>query len=271
MPNVHPSAILDPRVQLADDALVGPFCSVEGDVTIGQGTQLLRNVHLYGPLTIGAENTLYPNVCIGFAPQDLKFDASHDGPGVVIGDRNVFREGVTIHRTTGQTPTTIGDRNFFMVNSHLAHDVVIGNDAMLANGALVAGHVTIGDRVILGGNAAIHQFCRVGRIAILSGVAGITHDLPPFALMNLHYEIALNRVGLRRAGLRDHIAALDRAYRLMFRHGHVPRHGADLAEKEVGQDPLVAELISFIRTSDRGVMTGRSRVRRGKANPDATP
>ena len=254
MATIHPSAVVDRRTEIDDDVEIGPGCVIDGAVTLGRGTRLIAQIYLRGPLTVGSENLLYPSVCIGFAPQDRKFDATTDGPGVVIGSQNVLREGVTIHRATGQTPTTVGDRNYMMSNSHIGHDVVMHNDCMLANGALVGGHVDLADRVILGGNAAVHQFCRLGRLSILAGVKGVIKDVPPFCTVYVsRYVGSLNHVGLRRAGYREHITPLKRAFDLLYRSRIPNAVAADRIEAELSDDPLCIEFAQFVRAATRGV------------------
>lgn len=259
MADVHPTAIVDSRAELADDVSVGPGCIIEGTVRIGRGTRLLHRVSLQGPMTLGEANVLYPNVCLGFAPQDLKFDPDRAGAGLVIGSRNTFREGVTIHRATGEQPTRVGDDNVFMVNAHAGHDVQVGNACMIVNGALLAGHCEVGDRAIVSGNAAVHQFCRVGRLAMLGGTFCVTQDLPPFCTSNGSRSVGgINRVGLRRAGLGDHATAVKQAFDLIYRRRHLPGVAADLIESELGEDPLCMELVEFLRTTRRGITPFRS-------------
>src|SRR5690606_32446956 len=163
MPNVHPTASIEGEVTLADDVIIGPQCIIDGTlgpVVLGTGTHLRGHVYINGPVTLGANNRLYPFVTIGFAPQSISYDHDQPGCGVVIGDRNTFRESVTIHRAmTDAGPTTIANDNYFMVNSHAGHDCNVGSNCLFANGALLAGHVTVEDRVVLGGNAGVHQFC----------------------------------------------------------------------------------------------------------------
>ncbi|MCC7192871.1 MAG: acyl-ACP--UDP-N-acetylglucosamine O-acyltransferase [Phycisphaeraceae bacterium] len=256
MPKIHPSSIVDPQAKLAEDVEIGPWCMVRGAVQIGKGTRLLERVSLKGPLILGERNVLYPNVSLGYEPQDWKFNLETAGAGTVIGDANLFREGVTVHRATGTKPTTIGHRNMFMVNSHAGHDVVVGNDCTLANGALLAGHVTIEDRVILGGGAGVHQFCRLGRMSMLGGGAVLVQDLPPFCLVITSRAVAgLNLVGLRRAGLRDNIAALREAFTVLYRQRlPLPRAIEVLeANPTVTCDSMGQELIAFVKTSKRGI------------------
>ena len=253
MPKIHPSSHVDHRAELASDVQVGPGCVVEGRVKLGDGCRLMGNIYLRGPLEVGQGNTFYPFCCIGFEPQDLGFDIEKAGAGTSIGDRNTFRESVTVHRATGSQPTTIGAGNFFMANSHVAHDSLVGNDCVLANGALLAGHVTLEDNVILGGNAGVHQFCRMGRLSMLAGIRAINKDLPPFFMCyQLEGVASLNVVGLRRAGLRQHIQPLTEAYTILYRRKLPKSTAIDMIEKTLGDDPLCLELVKFCRASARG-------------------
>src|SRR5688572_28308164 len=173
MAQVHATAILEGDIQLGDDVIVGPNCVLNGPITIGAGTRLIGNVYLQGPLTMGERNTIYPFVTLGFPPQDLKWDPAVAGAGLVIGSGNTFRESVTIHRATShETPTSVGDKNYWMVNSHAGHDCRIGSNCIFANGTLLGGFVRVDDRVTTGGNTMVHQYCRVGRGAMLSGGVG---------------------------------------------------------------------------------------------------
>ncbi len=262
MPKIHPTAIIDDRAELADDVEVGPWCLIEGRVTIGAGTRLLSRVSLNGPLVIGENNTIYPNATIGFAPQDLKFDHASEGAGVAIGNNNLLREGVNIHRATGQTPTTLGDDNYLMVNAHLGHDCVVGNRVMMANNAAMAGHVTLGDQVIIGGGAAIHQFVTIGRLSMVSGLQGIGQDLPPFCTVYVsRYVGSLNIVGLRRNGYRDHITHMKTAFQRFFMEGHTNPIAIASIENDAPliADPLVREFVDFIKQSKRGIPHYQSR------------
>ena len=254
MPQIHPSAVIDPKADIYPSTSVGPFCVIEGDVTVGPNCTLISNVFLKGPLTIGENNTFYPNTYIGFEPQDYKFDPATKGAGTVIGNNNIFREGVSIHRATGDIPTTVGDRNMMMVNSHLAHDVVMHNDCVLVNGSLIGGHVEIFDKFTAGGNAVVHQHCRVGRLSMLSGVEGLTQDLPPFC-MCYHTRLigSLNIVGLRRNGYRKHIKNLQRAFDIMLRMSLPNKAVTEHIRAELGHDPLCEEMAAFVESSRRGI------------------
>jgi UDP-N-acetylglucosamine acyltransferase len=187
--------------ELADDVIVGPYTVIEGKVQVGPGSVLRPHVHLIGPLTMGRNNLVCTGAVLGERPQHLKYN---DEPTATdIGDDNVFREHVTVHRGTSHSwRTRIGNRNFFMANSHVAHDCQVGSQCILANGALVGGHCTIEDNVYLSGNCAVHQFMRVGRLALLGGVSAATKDIPPFIIVqNINEVGGVNVVGMRRAGM----------------------------------------------------------------------
>jgi UDP-N-acetylglucosamine acyltransferase len=255
MPKIHPSAIIHPDAILAGDVEVGPNCIIDSpDVRIGPGTRLIASVYLTGIVTLGTNNTLYPNVALGFEPQDRKFDTARGTGGVSVGDRNILREGVTIHRATGPRPTRVGNDNLLMCNSHLGHDAEVTDSCTLANGVLLAGHVKVEPFAVLGGNAVVHQFCRVGRLSMLSGVAGMAQDLPPFCTAYSTRSVgSLNIVGLRRAGYRGHIPNLKRAFEILYLSRHTTPVAADHIERELGADPLCAELVAFLRSTRRGI------------------
>ncbi|MHC5113242.1 MAG: acyl-ACP--UDP-N-acetylglucosamine O-acyltransferase [Planctomycetota bacterium] len=265
MPDVHPTAILDGDVDLADDVRIGPHCVLTGPVTIGAGTRLVGSVFVEGPATIGSGNTVYPFTCLGFSPQHAKYDPAEPGEGTVIGDGNTFRESVTVHRAfTDHGPTRIGDGNMFMVNTHVGHDTVVGSDVTMVNGSLLGGHVTLGDRVIVGGNSSVHQFVRVARGAMIAGLSGPTLDVPPFFMVTgINVCPAPNLVGARRSGMsREDIEDVRWVYRLLYRRG-LSRNGALEAIRERADRPLVAEYIQFIESSERGIVSARARPVRG--------
>jgi len=210
MAKIHPSAILEGSIELADDVEIGPYCVLNGPITIGAGSRLIATVHLQGPLVMGERNLVYPMAAIGFAPQSVTYDIKHEGPGVRIGNDNNIREGVTIHRATSdEKPTSIGNWNFLLANSHAGHDVQISNECGLANGALLGGFVQLGERSFVGGNTAIHQFCRVGRGAMLSGGAGLSRDLPPFFTLtgiNIAASVSMHGILMVMASLMTPLA-----------------------------------------------------------------
>lgn len=270
VPQVHSSAILTDDVRLAEDVVVGPNCVLDGaggPIVIGDGTRVHGHAYLTGPLTLGERNVIYPFVTLGFAPQDLKWDPAVPGAGLRIGSGNVFRESVTIHRATShETPTTIGDDNYWMVNSHAGHDCAIGSGCIFANCALLAGFARVDDRVIMGGNVTVHQFCRIGRGAFLSGLTGITQDLPPFFMLTGgNIAGSINLIGLRRSGMgADAIETVKWVYRVLYRTGVSPKKALETL-RERQDHPLVAEYIAFIESSKRGICPARGKAIRGMA------
>lgn len=271
MANVHPSAIVDDRAELAEDVEVGPGCVIEGPVRVGSGCRLHGQVYLHGDVTLGQDNTLFPFVCVGFEPQDRSYDG--EPTGVVIGNRNVLRESVTVHRSShADQPTTLGDDNYLMNNSHVGHDAQLANNCNLASGALVGGHARLQDGVFIGGNGGVHQHCTLGRMSFLGGVTAVTHDTPPFALcFGLNTLIGANLVGLRRSGVtRPAIDAVKAAYKTLYLSGHSNPVAADKIEQsrapgEPGAE-LMAELAAFIRQSKHGMVPYSERKRRRVAN-----
>jgi UDP-N-acetylglucosamine acyltransferase len=258
IPGIHPTAVISPEAELAEDVEVGAYVVIEGRVRIGPGCKLRPHVLLCGPLTMGRGNQVYSGAILGERPQHLKYQ---DEPtGLEIGDDNIFREHVTIHRGTKQSWTTrIGQHNFFMAGSHVAHDCQIGNRCIFANGALLGGHCTIEDGVYLSGNCAVHQFVRIGRLALLSGVSASTKDIPPFVIQQrIDTVVGINVIGMRRAGMtHGQIDAVRRAYRLLFRQGQVLPSALAQIEEELGSVDPVAEMVSFIRQSKRGINWAR--------------
>jgi UDP-N-acetylglucosamine acyltransferase len=265
--SVHPTAILEGDVEIGAGTRVGPGCLVlgtVGPVRIGTGCTLIANATVNGPITVGDGNVLYPQVCLGFAPQDIGFDPNTPGPGCVVGNRNTFREGATVHRGKTSEPTRIGDSNYWMTNTHLGHDGVVGNGCIIGSGAVLGGHVIVDDKVIIGGCAAIHQFARLGHHSFVSGLAGTIKDLLPwFVCTAVNVAGSINVVGLRRSGAdASTIAAVRWVYRTLYRTGCTPQQA--LAELETrASDPVVAEYVAFIRSSKRGICHGAGRSTRG--------
>ena len=256
---IHPTAVVDPRAEIHPDAHIGPFVVIDGPVRVGTGTRVLAHATLMGWTEIGVGNTVHAGAVLGDVPQDLAFPGEQSF--LRIGDRNVIREHVQMHRGTKPgSATTVGNNNYFMTNAHVGHNCRIGNDVIIANGALLGGYVDVADRVFISGNCAVHQFVRVGRLALLRGLTKVSRDVPPFCIVDgTHTVRAINRVGLRRAGLTmRQIQDVHRAVRLLF--GRPRNLRAALAELEAGPcSPEVRELIEFIRASTRGVAFGPRR------------
>jgi UDP-N-acetylglucosamine acyltransferase len=257
---IHPTAVIDPEASLAPDVQVGPYSVIEGPVQVGPGCQIEAHASLSGPLVMGRDNLVGHGAILGKDPQHKGYRG--EPTGLHIGDGNVFRELVTVHRGTvqGNGVTVIGDRNLFMVGSHLGHDVCVGNGCTVVNNALVAGHVVLMDDCILSGNTAVQQRVRIGRLAMLGGTGGTTKDIPPFILQQGYNCVTgLNIIGLRRASFsRDVIDALRQVYRILYREGRPLPTALDSIEAEFGHFPQVVEMTSFIRQSQTGINPARS-------------
>jgi UDP-N-acetylglucosamine acyltransferase len=253
---IHPTAVVDRRAEIDPAAEIGPYVVIDGPVVVGSGTRLLPFVHLTGHTVIGRDNVIASGAVIGGEPQDLSYAGAPTG--VRIGDRNRIREHVEINRATKlEHPTTLGDDGFLMSHSHIGHDCQVGNAVILASGALLAGHVAVGDRAFISGNCVVHQFVRVGRLAILRGLSRTSRDVPPFAVMDwTHIVRGINRVGLRRAGFSaERIRAVQRAFGTLFGSRRNLRQA--LVEVEAGaRSADVDEVLAFIRASTRGVCFG---------------
>lgn len=264
MPSVHPSATVSDEARLAPGVTVGPRCTIEGPVVLGENVTLIGDVHIYGDTHLGPGSTVYPYACVGFGPQHVKLGHGDPIGGVRIGAHAVIREHATIHAAMHVgTHTTIGDRFYIMVSSHVGHDCVIGDDVIVCNSSLLAGHCEIGDRVYVSGVVAVHQFCRIGTGAMLVGGTMCNADVPPFCTLVAPNMLGgLNLVGMRRAGIpRDEITTARRAYREVF------RVRIDRAEQLRRLDALgehaapVREMAEFVRSSKRGVLSGDGRPR----------
>ena len=248
---IHPSALVHSGARLAADVVVGPYAVIEDEAIIGDGSTIGAHAVVKRYTRMGRRNRVYEHAVIGGDPQDYKFKEC--ASFVSIGDDNLIREGVTIHRgSVAGAETRIGSHCFLMANCHVAHDCTIGDNVVIANGTLLGGVVNIGDQAFISGAVTIHQFCRVGRLALLAASARINQDCLPFVITDGAPGRArgLNLVGLKRAGIpASEIAELKRAF-------HVLRTavGLDiaLAELAASASPSVAELVQFIRTSKRG-------------------
>jgi UDP-N-acetylglucosamine acyltransferase len=265
VPEIHPTAILEGEVDLAEDVTIGPHCVITGPVSIGPGTRLVGHVYLQGPLRLGARNLVYPFTTLGFAPQHLEWDPERPGAGLEIGDDNRIRESVTISRAASEElPTRIGDGNYWMANTHAGHDCRIGSRCVIANGVLLAGSVTLGDGVVVGGNSAIHQHCRVGRGALISGTMGLNKDLAPFfTLTGGNIAGSINLVGMRRSGMPSaEIDDVKWVYKTLYRRGLAPKQAVSELETRADR-PIVAEYLAFLHGSKRGLCPARGEARRG--------
>ncbi len=266
--SIHPTAVIGPDVELADDVQVGPFTILEGHVTVGAGTVIEGHACLTGPIEVGRDNLIGHGAVLGKTPQHRGYRGE---PTLLkIGDGNQIREHVTIHRGTaqGRGETRIGDRNMIMVAAHLGHDVVVGNDCTLVNGALLAGHCELHDGCILSGYSAVQQRVRIGRLAMLGGLGSTTKDIPPFVLQQGYNCVTgLNLVGLRRAGAcATAIDALRIAFRMLYKEGRTQTNALERIEADHGTIPEVVEFLDFIRASQTGINTAREGARAMRAS-----
>ncbi|MDV6320285.1 acyl-ACP--UDP-N-acetylglucosamine O-acyltransferase [Chromohalobacter sp. HP20-39] len=252
---IHSTAIVDPSARVSDDVDIGPFCVIGPEVEIGEGTVIGPHVVLKGPTRLGKRNRIFQFASVGEDCQDKKY--AGEPTRLEMGDDNVVREGVTLHRGTIQDKeaTIIGSRNLFMAYAHVGHDCVIGDDCILANQATLAGHVTIGDHAILGGLSAIHQFCHIGTHAMCGGGSIITKDVPAYVIVNGNPAQAhgLNLVGLKRRGFsREALRALGDAYRAVYRQGLTMEQALERLENDF-DSPEVATFLASLKDSQRGI------------------
>jgi UDP-N-acetylglucosamine acyltransferase len=261
-PSVHPTAVVSPEAELAEGVQVGPFAILEGRVRLGPGCIVRPHAHLIGPLTMGQGNVVCTGAVLGERPQHLKYN---DEPtGLEIGDFNIFREHVTVHRGTVHSwLTRIGSHNFFMVNSHVGHDSTIGNRCIITNGALIGGHCILEDNVYLSGNAAVHQFNRLGRLCMISGCSATTKDVPPFIVQQgINIVVGINVIGMRRAGMTSpQVDGVRRAYRFLFREGLPLPAAMARIERDLGHIDAVQEMLTFLRHCPHGVNSTRDKGR----------
>ena len=252
---IHPTAIVHPNARIGAGTVVGPYVTIGEHVTIGRNCRIGASTVIDGVTAIGDGNEIFPMASVGLVPQDLKFGG--EPTRVVIGDRNVIREFVTIHRGTagGGGLTTIGHNNLLMAYTHIAHDCHIGNGTIFGNGATLAGHVLVEDHANVGAFSGVHQFCRVGRYAFIGGYSVVTKDALPFAktVGNRARIYGINTIGLIRHGFsQDTIVQLRRAYRHLL-HSNTSRALAQIERDQALQAPEVRYVVEFIRSSRRGV------------------
>jgi UDP-N-acetylglucosamine acyltransferase len=254
---IHPTAIVDPKAEIAEGVEIGPYSIIERDVVIGEGTKIAPHVVIREGTRIGKRCQISQFASIGEAPQAFFYKG--EKTYLEIGDQNIFRECVTLHRGTvqGGGKTIIGNGNFFMAYSHVAHDSSIGNYVVMANGAALGGHILIEDYAIIGGLVAIHQFCRVGTHAFIAGVSGVLMDIPPYTLAQGAPSklFGLNIVGIKRHHFSgETVRALKKAYRIVFRSALTLQKAlGTLKEDEISRTPEVQHFIDFIQKSERGI------------------
>ena len=252
---IHSSAIIHPAAEIDADCEIGAFCVIGEHVKMGPRNRLHSHVVIDGHTTIGEENEIFPFTAVGTRTQDLKWKGGTTWTH--IGDRNTIRENVTIHSATGDgDATVIGSDNSLLSYVHIAHDVSLGSHIIMSNVATLAGHVEVEDNVVISGLAAVHQFCRIGRFAIIGGCSKVVQDVPPFMLAdgNPARSKTVNKIGLERNGFSDDAQqALKKAYKILFRSGLSTGNAIEQLERDFVDCPEVCLLVKFMRASQRGV------------------
>ncbi len=269
---IHPTAVIDRRAELGSDVRVGPYAVIGPEVAVGAGSEIGAGAQLAGPATLGERNRIFAHACVGFDPQDLKYQGERSF--LEVGDDNTFREFSTVHRGTalGGGTTSIGDGNLFMAYTHVAHDCRIGSRTIFGNASTLAGHVEVADDAILSAFCAVHQFCRIGRHASIGGFSVVTMDALPYARTVGQKPVCLgvNRLGLKRRGFDDErLRRIERALRIVSRSGLRIGQAVERLAAELPDDDDARVLIEFISASKRGIIRtppGRRGTRGGAAD-----
>jgi UDP-N-acetylglucosamine acyltransferase len=255
---IHPLAVVSPMARIGQNVHVGPFCVIEPEVIISDGCRLEARVVVKNGTTLGSNNVVHEGVVLGGLPQHVHMPERPGG--VIIGSGNTIRENVTVHRALdAEDATIVGDNNLLMVNVHIAHDCRVGNNTIFANNALLAGHVSVGDRAYVSGAVAVHQFCRIGSLAMVGGQSHITKDVPPFVTVDglSSYVVGLNQIGLRRAGYsQEQIQQLKAAYRVIFRSELTWTDILAELRRDFAAGPA-ALFAQFLATTTRGILCER--------------
>ena len=259
--DVHPTAVIAKGADLGEGVQIGPYCVIGPRVRLGDRCRLHAHVVVDGDTEIGPDCECWPNVVLGTAAQHREFDSGSVG-GLRIGARNRFREGCTVHTGTpkDQAITRIGNDNMFLAGAHVAHDAIIGDHVTMTNGAMTAGHSIVEDRAVLGALVGLHQFARIGRLAMIGGGAMVARDAPPFSLVQGDRAKirGVNLIGLRRAGVsQEDVAVLKRAFRMLFWRIVPMAERVERTRRELGDHAFVAEVLHFLQGSKRGVIMAR--------------
>ncbi|WP_225639151.1 acyl-ACP--UDP-N-acetylglucosamine O-acyltransferase [Candidatus Profftia sp. (ex Adelges kitamiensis)] len=254
---IHPSAIVEEGAVISASVYIGPFCYVGSEVKIYEGTILKSHVVVNGMTRIGRNNEIYQFASIGEVNQDLKYD--NEPTRVEIGDRNLIRENVTIHRGTaqGNNVTKIGSDNLLMINVHIAHDCVIGNSCILANNVTLGGHVTVDDFVVIGGMTAVHQFCVIGAHVMVGGCSGVSQDIPPYIIAQGNHAtpFGLNTKGLKRRGFnKESLHKIRNVYKILYRSGKTLNEVKPKIIELAKQNSDIQLFVDFFKRSTRGMI-----------------
>ena len=251
--SIHPTAIIGKRTKIDPTVSVGPFAIIEDDVKINKNVKIFAHAYICSGTVIGDDTQIHMGAVIGHTPQDIAFSGKKSY--TKIGKRNIIREYTTIHKGTKEgTATEIGDDNFLMALSHVGHNCRLGNKVILANGALLAGYITVEDEVFISGNVVVHQFCRIGRLAMIGGFSGVNKDVPPYMTVRGASTVrAINLIGLRRAGFKNSlIKEIKEAFRMLYRSDLNTKQALKKISSELKGEEI-NRLIKFISESKRGV------------------
>jgi UDP-N-acetylglucosamine acyltransferase len=255
--SIHPTAVIDRRAEIHEEVEIGPYVVVEGVARIGRGTRVMAHAYIAGWTEVGENNEIHPGVVLGDAPQDKAYHGEESY--VRVGDHNILREYVQVHRGTAPgSATLIGNHNFLMASAHVGHNCRLGEHIVIANGALLGGYVEVGDHAFISGHCVVHQSVRVGELSLMRGLSGTSRDVPPYSIVDWQHRVrGVNVVGLKRVGFDEpRIREIKEAFRILFRKGR----NLSLAIREVESDGKVsrevATLLEFIKTSRRGVCFG---------------
>ncbi len=255
--SIHPTAVIDATAEIHAEAEVGPYVVIGGQVRINGGTRIMAHAYITGWTDIGQDNEIHPGVILGDAPQDQSYQGEETY--LKIGNHNIFREHVQVHRgTAAGSSTVIGDHNFLMASAHVGHNCRLGDHIVIANGALLGGYVEVANRAFISGHCVVHQFVRVGELSLMRGLSGTSRDVPPYAIVDWQHRVrGVNVIGLKRAGFDEpRIREIKEAFRILFRKGR----NLSLAIKEIEANGKISQditaLLEFIKSSKRGVCFG---------------
>lgn len=254
MATIHPTSVVEPSAQIAEGVVIGPYCYIENGAVIGQDTRLESHVTVRKDTKIGERNVIAQGAILGGDPQDRKYAGQQTF--LEIGNDNVIREYVTIHRSSKEGEfTRVGDRNYLMAFVHLGHDVTVTNDVTITNNVGIAGHATIEEMVTIGGMAGVHQFARIGKLAMVGGMTRVVRDVPPFMIVEGHDQDVrdINAVGLRRIGVKPEARmALHKACKLLFRSQLALGNAMEIVQREVMVTPEIEYLLAFLERLYKG-------------------
>lgn len=251
---IHPTAVVSPSAKIADDVEIGPYAVIDDRVVLAKGVKVYAHAYITGVAEIGENTEIHMGAVVGHTPQDWSF-AKETQSAVRIGENNLIREYVTIHRGSKEgSATVIGDGNFLMAHSHVAHDCRIGNKVVLANGVLLAGYVTVGDGAFISGNVVVHQFVRIGRLTMISGGSRIGKDVPPFMIASGTNKVySVNSIGLTRAGCdMSQKSRIRQAYKLLYLDGKNIGQAIEILQRQPSSSEVL-EIVEFIKHSKRGL------------------